>query len=131
MSEIGSIIQGGGIVLSGALVWKLIDVGLKVWEARHQKTAARVEPDPLNVHVAEEPEKKFVTKEEFKEHVAEVQRRFEAGNTAFKELRREITGMREDLHAGLGKITDRISPIAEACAANSAAIQILLKERMP
>lgn len=129
MSEMGSIIQGGGIVLSGALVWKLLDIGYKVWSVRHQKTAARVEPDPLNVHVAEEPEKKFVTRADFERHVEKVEKRFEAGDTAFKELRKEITGMREDLHAGLGKITDRISPIAEACAANSAAIQILLKER--
>lgn len=128
MSEMGSIIQGGGIVLSGALVWKLLDIGYKVWSVRHQKTAARVEPDPLNVHVAEEPEKRFVTKEEFQRHVEKVEKRFEAGNTSFKELRKEITGMREDLHAGLAKITDRISPIAEACAANGAAIRILLNE---
>ena len=129
MSEMGSIIQGGGIVLSGALVWKLLDIGYKVWSVRHQKTAAKVEPVPLPVHVEKELAEKFVSCEECRLRHAQIEKRFEAGNTAFKELRKEITGMREDLHAGLGKITDRISPIAEACAANSAAIQILLKER--
>ena len=57
-----------------------------------------------------------------------MEKRFEAGNTAFRELRKEITGMREDLHAGLAKINDRISPVAESCAANGAAIRILLNE---
>lgn len=125
MSEMDGIIQGGGIVVSGVLVAKLLDLGYKVWSTRHQKTRIEPQPLPVKTHRAEE----FVMKEEFKEHVAEVQRRFEAGNTAFKELRKEITGMREDLHAGLARINDRISPVAESCAANSAAIQILLKER--
>ena len=127
MSELGSIIQGGGIVMGGVAFAKLLDIGYKVWAVRHQKTETVVKPDTLNVRT--EPKEEYVTKEEFQRHVSEVQRRFEAGNTAFKELRKEITGMREDLHAGLGKINDRISPVAEACAANSAAIQILLKER--
>ena len=131
MSEMGSIIQGGGLVISGVTVLKLLDIGYKVWLARHQKTETEVKPNPLNVHMEEEPEKKFVTREEFLRHVEKVEKRFEAGNTAFKELRKEITGMREDLHSGLGKITDRISPIAEACAANGAAIRILLKETKP
>ena len=128
MSELGSIIQGGGIVIGGVAFAKLLDIGYKVWAVRHQKTETEVKPNPLNVHVEKEMADKFVTKEEFDKHVEKVEKRLEAGNTAFKELRKEITGMREDLHAGLGKITDRISPIAEACAANGAAIRILLNE---
>lgn len=124
MSELGSIIQGGGLVIGGVALGKVLDFAFRIWETRHQKT--RVEPTPLPVETRRAEE--YVTQEEFQRHVAEVQRRFEAGNTAFKELRKEITGMREDLHAGLGKINDRISPVAEACAANSAAIRILLNE---
>ncbi len=118
--------DGISLALGGGAVGAICGV-VGTWIKAKVGTKAKVEPVPLPVetHRAEE----YVTKEEFKEHVAEVQRRFEAGNMAFKELRKEITGMREDLHAGLGKINDRISPIAEACAANSAAIQILLKER--
>lgn len=104
----------------------------------------QVKPNPLNV--VTEPKPEYVTKKEFEAHVAEVQRRFEAGNTAFKELRKEITGMREDMNneiVGMRKdvnegiarinerINDRISPLAEACAANSTAIQIMLKESKP
>ena len=124
---IGDILGGGGLVISGVALGRLLDFALRIWEARHQKT--QLEPDPLNVRTEEKAV--YVTKEEFKEHVAEVEKRFQAGNTAFKDLRKEIAGMREDLHAGLGKINDRISPVAEACAANSAAIQILLKETKP
>lgn len=104
MSELGSIIQGGGIVLSGALVWKLIDVGLKVWEARHQKTAARVEPDPLNVHMAEEPEKKFVTREDFLKHVEDNTREHEAlysrmnrNDRETSEIKGMLAGIRDDV----------------------------------
>lgn len=131
MMDIGDILGGGGLVISGVALGRLLDFALRIWEARNQKT--ELKPNPLNVHMEEEPEKKFVTRADFEKHVAEVQRRFEAGNTAFKELRKEITGMREDLHAGLARINDRISPVAESCAANGAAIQILLKakERKP
>ena len=122
---IGEIIQGGGLVISGAALVKLLDFALNVWSARHQKT--QVEPTPLPVAMAD----KYVTCEQCALRHAEVEKRFQAGNTAFKDLRKEITGMREDLHAGLAKINDRISPVAEACAANSAAIQILLKETKP
>ena len=94
-------------------------------KARFSKT--QVEPNPLPVAMADT----YVTCEQCALRHAEVEKRFQAGNTAFKELRKEIAGMREDLHAGLGKINDRISPVAEACAANSAAIQILLKETKP
>ena len=121
-------IPSEGIFIGGSAVGAICGV-VATWLKVTRGQKAKVEPTPLPVetHRAEE----YVTKEEFKEHVAEVQRRFEAGNTAFKELRKEITGMREDLHAGLAKINDRISPVAEACAANGAAIQILLKETKP
>lgn len=115
-----SLAVGSGAV--GAICGVVI-----AWIKAKVGTKAKVEPVPLPVETHERTQ--YVTKEEFQRHVEKVEKRFEAGNTAFKELRKEITGMREDLHAGLGKINERISPVAEACAANSAAIQILLKER--
>ena len=121
------MMDGDGISLGlgGTAVGALCTLGT-AWIKAKFGQKAKVEPVPLPVetHRAEE----YVTREEFQRHVEKVEKRFEAGNTAFKELRKEITGMREDLHAGLGKITDRISPIAEACAANGAAIRILLNE---
>ena len=120
--------DGINLVVGSSAVTALVGVAIAWIKAKWgQKTKVEPTPLPVETHSREE----YVTKEEFKQHVAEVQRRFEAGNTAFKELRKEITGMREDLHAGLAKINDRISPVAESCAANGAAIRILLKETKP
>ena len=111
MSEMGSIIQGGGIVLSGALVWKLIDVGLKVWEARHQKTETEVKPNPLNVHMEEDPEKKFVTREDFRKHVENNTREHEAlysrmnrNDRETSEIKGLLTAIREDIQLIKGKL---------------------------
>jgi hypothetical protein len=75
MSEMGSIIQGGGIVLSGALVFKLIDVALKMWATRHQKTETEVTPNPLGVVTEKKAE--YVTKDEFAKHVLDNDRAHE------------------------------------------------------
>ena len=117
--------DGISLALGGTAVGALCTLGA-AWIKAKVGQKAKVEPVPLPVETHERAQ--YVTREEFQRHVSEVQRRFEAGNTAFKELRKEITGMREDLHAGLAKINDRISPVAESCAANGAAIRILLNE---
>ncbi|MBR3583180.1 MAG: hypothetical protein IKO01_07045 [Kiritimatiellae bacterium] len=93
----------------------------------------QVKPNPLNV--VAEPKPRYVTCEECKERHRKVDERFAAGNESFKAIRNEIAGMRKDVNAGIARINerinDRISPVAEACAANSAAIQIMLKESKP
>ena len=93
----------------------------------------QVKPNPLNV--VTEPKPRYVTCEECKERHRKVDERFAAGNESFKAIRNEIAGMRKDMNAGIARISerinDRISPLAEACAANSAAIQIMLKESKP
>ena len=93
----------------------------------------QVKPNPLNV--VAEPKPRYVTCEECKERHRKVDERFAAGNESFKAIRNEIAGMRKDVNAGISRINerinDRISPVAEACAANSAAIQIMLKESKP
>ncbi len=117
--------DGISMAIGGTAVGALFTFLGTLVKARWSKT--KVEPTPLPVEMAE----KYVTCEQCALRHAEVEKRFQAGNTAFKDLRKEITGMREDLHAGLARINDRISPVAEACAANSAAIQIMLKESKP
>ncbi len=93
----------------------------------------QVKPNPLNV--VAEPKPRYVTCEECKERHRKVDERFAAGNESFKAIRNEIAGMRKDVNEGIARINerinDRISPVAEACAANSAAIQIMLKESKP
>lgn len=57
--EISDIIQGGGLVLSGAAVAKIVSIAVKAWAARNGKT--EVANDPLNVNKLD----KYVTRGEF------------------------------------------------------------------
>ncbi|MBO7309587.1 MAG: hypothetical protein J6V38_08160 [Kiritimatiellae bacterium] len=59
--EMTDIIQGGGLVLSGAAVTKLVSIAVKAWAARNQKT--EVANDPLNVNMLDS----YVTRDEFKD----------------------------------------------------------------
>lgn len=100
---------------SGAL-GALCGVATAWIKARFSKT--RVEPQPLEVKGAT----KYVTCEQCELRHKDVEKRLEQGDAAFRELRHEI-------HDGFQRVTDRISPVAEACAANSAALQVLLKHQ--
>lgn len=57
--EMTDIIQGGGLVLSGAALTKIVSIAVKAWAARHGKT--EVANDPLNVNKLD----KYVTRGEF------------------------------------------------------------------
>lgn len=100
---------------SGAL-GALCGVATAWIKARFSKT--RVEPQPLEVA----PAPSYRTCAECDRRHAEVEKRLAAGDRAFQELR-------HDIQSGFQRVTDRISPVAEACAANSAALQVLLKHQ--
>ena len=51
--DVDTILQGGGLVISGAAVMKLGEAALKAWSARNQKT--EIAPDPLNVRNEKKP----------------------------------------------------------------------------
>jgi hypothetical protein len=51
--EVGEIVQGGGLVLSGGVLMKLLDWAKSAWTARNQRT--EIAPDPLNVHTEKKP----------------------------------------------------------------------------
>ena len=57
--EMADIIQGGGLVLSGAALTKIVSIAVKAWAARNGKT--EVANDPLNVNKLD----KYVTRGEF------------------------------------------------------------------
>ena len=57
--EMTDIIQGGGLVLSGAALTKIVSIAVKAWAARNGKT--EVANDPLNVNKLD----KYVTRGEF------------------------------------------------------------------
>ena len=88
--ELADIIQGGGCVISGVALAKLIDAAVKAWSARNQRT--EVSPDPLRVEKLD----KYVTRDEFARHVGENER---AHENLFARLNRndretsEIKGM--------------------------------------
>lgn len=131
--------DGVSIAVGSSAVTALVGV-LGVWIKARWGQKARVEPVPLPVETEARPH--YVTCEECKERHEKIERRFAQGNDTFKKLRDEMEGMRRDFNTemaatrkdvndGFMRLNDRISPVAEACAANSAAIQILLKERKP
>ena len=59
--EMTDIIQGGGLVLSGAALTKIVSIAVKAWAARNGKT--EVANDPLNVNMLDS----YVTRDEFKD----------------------------------------------------------------
>ncbi len=67
--ELSEIIQGGGLVLSGGVVMKLLDWAKSAWTARNQRT--EIAPDPLNVKNEKKPV--FVTVGEFNTRLGKVE----------------------------------------------------------
>lgn len=63
--ELSDIMQGGGLVLSGAAVKWIADAAISAWRSRNQRTEARIEPTPLPV----DRQDKYVTRGEFNRHV--------------------------------------------------------------
>ena len=61
--DIAEIIQGGGLVISGAALVKLLDFGVRWFTARNSRTT--VDPTPLPVDKVD----KYVTRGEFNKHV--------------------------------------------------------------
>jgi hypothetical protein len=100
VSELGNIIQGGGIVLSGALAYKLLELAYKVWANRNQKT--KIEPQPLAVEAHKREE--YVRREDFERHVAENTRehenffaRINRNDRETSEIKGLLMGIRDDL----------------------------------
>ena len=67
--EVGEIVQGGGLVLTGGLTMKLLDWMKSAWTARNQRT--EIAPDPLNVKSEKKPV--FVTVGEFNTRLGKVE----------------------------------------------------------
>lgn len=79
--EVGEIIQGGGLVVGGGLLVKLLDWAKTAWAARNQRT--EITPDPLNVKNEKKPV--FVTVGEF--------------NTRLSKVEDDIKGLRADIQS--------------------------------
>ena len=102
--DIESIIQGGGCVISGVALAKLIDAAMKAWSARNQRTEVRPQgrPDTFPVDVAD----KYVTRNEFEKHVKDnagdhenIFARLNANDKLTSRLEGLLEGIRDDLKA--------------------------------
>ena len=102
--DIESIIQGGGCVISGVALAKLLDAALRAWSARNQRAEVRPQgrPDTFPVDVAD----KYVTRNEFEKHVRDnagdhenIFARLNANDKLTSRLEGILEGIREDLKA--------------------------------
>ncbi len=96
---------------------------------------AKVEPPIPPVEVKPSPQ--FVTCEQCDLRHREVDNRLAAGTRAFDAVRSKIDAVetkmdtnQRDVMQSFQKLNDRISPMAETCAENGAAIRILLGENL-
>ena len=99
--EMIDIIQGGGLVLSGAAVTKLASIAVKAWAARNGKT--EVANDPLNVNKLD----KYVTRGEFNKvmerNEADHKRITDEAAADHERMERENSSAHENIFARLSR----------------------------
>lgn len=96
--SVSQLLAGGGIALSGAVVYKLIDLGAKMWASRNQKST--VGPQPFEVRAAE----KYVRDEDFREYCRMAEKRHD-------QLAESIAGERQSLTENLSGIRKQLSSL--------------------
>ena len=103
--EMTDIIQGGGLVLSGAAVTKLASIAVKAWAARNGKT--EVANDPLNVNMLDS----YVTRDEFKDVMERnaadhenIFARLTRNDREMGEIKGLLKGLAEDMQLIKGKL---------------------------
>lgn len=114
--------DGIQLLVGGGSVGALCTLAGAWIKARFSKT--QIAPQPLEVKGAP----KFVTCEQCELRHKEVDERLKAGTRAFDAIRTKMDADHRDVMQSIQKLNDRVAPVAEACAANSQAIRILLRE---
>ena len=99
--EMTDIIQGGGLVLSGAALTKIVSIAVKAWAARNGKT--EVANDPLNVNKLD----KYVTRGEFNKTMerneADHKRITDEAAADHERMERENSSAHENIFARLSR----------------------------
>ena len=99
--EMTDIIQGGGLVLSGAALTKIVSIAVKAWAARNGKT--EVANDPLNVNKLD----KYVTRGEFNKAMerneADHKRITDEAAADHERMERENSSAHENIFARLSR----------------------------
>ena len=123
--------DGIQLLVGGGAIGALVPLASAWIKARFSRS--RIEPQPLEVKGAQ----KFVTCEECALKHRAVDERLSAGTRAFEAVRSKIDAVetkmdtnQRDVMQSFQKLSDRISPVAETCAENGAAIRILLGENL-
>lgn len=114
--------DGAQIILGSGAFGALCGVASSWIKARFSKT--QIAPQPLEVKGAA----RYVTCEQCDLRHKDVDARLSAGTRAFDAIRTKMDVDHRDVMQSIQKLNDRVAPVAEACAANSQAIRILLKE---
>ena len=116
--------DGVQLLIGGGAIGALVPIASAWIKARFSRTT--VAPQPLEVKGAT----RYVTCEQCELKHKGVDERLKAGTRAFEAIRDRMDADHRDVMASIQKLNDRISPMAESCAENGAAIRILLGENL-
>ena len=116
--------DGVQLLIGGGAIGALVPLASAWIKARFGRTT--VAPQPLEVKGAP----KFVTCEQCELKHKGVDASLAAGTRAFEAIRSRMDTDHRDVMQSIQKLNDRISPMAESCAENGAAIRILLGENL-
>lgn len=94
--DVETILAGGGLVVTGGALGKILDVAFRAWAARNQKGEVKVSPSPLLT----QQQGPFVTVGECKQHRCALEKRIDAlgpalNNAILKILARVDCGLKE------------------------------------
>ena len=120
--EIAEIVQNGGLVLSGGLVWKLLENGMSWLRARNQRT--EVSPTPLPVEVAKE----FVTCDQCRQHREEIGRRVDAQLEMFARVSDKLDLIEAHNEDRAKRMHDRLDPVIRSAAETSGVLRQHLED---
>ena len=125
--EMTDIIQGGGLVLSGAALTKIVSIAVKAWAARNGKT--EVANDPLNVNKLD----KYVTRGEFNKAMerneADHKRITDEAAADHERMERENSSAHENIFARLSR-NDREYGEIKGLLTGLASDMQLIKEKL-
>ena len=116
--------DGVQLLVGGGAIGALVPLASAWIKARFQKT--EIAPQPLEVKGAP----RFVPCEACDLRHTDVDARLAAGARAFEAIRSKMDADHRDVMASIGRLSDRLGPVAESCAENGAAVRILLGQNL-
>lgn len=119
--DVETILAGGGLVVTGGALGKILDVAFRAWAARNQKGEVKVSPSPLLT----QQQGPFVTVGECKQHRCALEKRIDALGPALNRIFKKLSENDRRSEDRSVKIHDRIGPLAERLAATAATVEMM------